>query len=105
MRIKKAAGEEARPFEPGDRVAVNVAQLAKRHAGIEAGLDDKRIVLTRKPGEQISIAIGDTTILVELHSLRARAARAARLAITAPRNVEIMRGELVAGYEEEGEQT
>lgn len=76
--------------------------MAKTPKRIEAGLDDKRIVLTRKPGEQISIAIGDTTILVELHSLRARAAR---LAITAPRSVEIMRGELVAGYEEEGEQT
>lgn len=46
MRIKKAAGEEARPFEPGDRVAVNVAQLAKRHAGIARDMSGKLYLVT-----------------------------------------------------------
>lgn len=46
MRIKREAAEEARPFEPGDHVAVNVEELAKRHAGIARDMSGKLYLVT-----------------------------------------------------------
>ena len=59
----------------------------------EVVLDPGQLVLTRKPGEQITLQLGDDVGTITIAEVRS--GRKVRLALNFPRKVRIMRAELL----------
>lgn len=62
----------------------------------EIKLDPGQLVLTRRPGEQITLQLGDGVGTITLARVNSRS-KAVRIALNFPRSVQIVRTELLKG--------